>query len=141
MKRNPNWLIGPPPCTACCSWTVHTNYRKMPKEKVNTMFEEGRLHPRFVISLYRVQIEASRSFLREYPAGALSWKDSHMEELLKDVTIDSVVPHPCAYGLLNPGPGDAPVQAKTPTRWAPKSPQMLRRLSRRCQGNHKHQPL
>ena len=105
------------------------------------MMEEGRMHLRFVISLYCIQLAAGRHFSSGAPCGAQSWKDYHMVKLLDDYKIETVISHQCKYGLLTPGPGGVPAPAKKPTKWASDSPFMLRRLSRRCSGKHKHQHI
>ena len=56
----------------------------MPKERADALIAEGRLHLRFVTSLYRKQLEGGRQFLHEHPAGALSWQDETMVELLRE---------------------------------------------------------
>ena len=55
--------------------------------------------------------------------------------------VSTVVSDQCEYGLLTPGPKGEPMPAKKPTRWMSSSPHMLKRLSRRCQGDHQHQHL
>ena len=77
----------------------------MPKDKVERMLKEGRLHLRFVISLYQLQLEAGRHILHEHPAGALSWQVDHTTRLFRYFNLDSVVSHQCEYGLLTPRRG------------------------------------
>ena len=98
-------------------------------------------HLRFVIGLYGIQISNGRHFLHEHPETAASWYDPAMVALLAMPKVSSVVSDQCEYGLLTPGPGGVPMPAKKPTRWASSSPQMLKRLSKRCSRDHDHQQL
>ena len=61
--------------------------------------------------------------------------------MMKQKRVSTVVPDQCEYGLFTPGPDGEPMPAKKPTRWMSSSPHMLKRLSRRCQGDHAHQNL
>ena len=69
-KLDPEWVLGAPPCTAFSLWNHGINYKKINKEKVHAMMEEGRLHLRFACSLYRRQIARSKFFLHEHPTSA-----------------------------------------------------------------------
>ena len=61
--------------------------------------EDGRMHLRFMVSIYWTQLKAGRHFLHEHPAQAASWKDPAIVELLADSRVDSVIGHQCQYGL------------------------------------------
>ena len=56
-QKDPEWIIGAPPCTAYSIRNHGINYKKMSKGKVRAMMDEGRLHLRFMCSLYRRQID------------------------------------------------------------------------------------
>ena len=99
------------------------------------------MHLRFMLHLYKIQLEGGRHFLHEHPASARSWKDPVMTSMLKDPRIGTVVSDQCMYGLVTPGPDGCPTPAKKPTRWASSSQPMLDRLSKRCDHSHVHQPL
>ena len=78
----------------------------MPKEKVERILKDGRMHLHFVISLYSEQIEGNRHFLHEHPSGATSWRDKQMLQLLKQPRVGSVVSDQCMYGLRTLTPMD-----------------------------------
>ena len=52
--EKPLVIIGCPPCTAFSSWNTHMNYARMPADRVDAMLEEGKLHLRFMIKLYKM---------------------------------------------------------------------------------------
>ena len=100
----------------------------------------GIRHLHFVISLYRIQVDAGRHFLHEHPAGARSWSEPLMASMLKDPRVGTVTSDQCMFGLTTPGP-DGPMLAKKPTRVASSPQPMLDRLSRKCDRSHEHQHL
>ena len=140
-ESRPTWLICSPPCTAFCQFNIGLNYKKMDPARVAAIMAEGRSHLRFVIALCRLQLKLGGHFLHEHPAGAASWSEPEMKSLLAKKEVSAVVSHQCEYGLVTPTKSGKMLPAKKPTRWASSSPQMLARLSRRCQGKHEHQSL
>ena len=139
-ENKPSWLVGSPPCTAF-SQLQGLNFKNMHPDRVKAILKEGRRHLHFVISLYKIQIDAGRHFLHEHPAGARSWIDLQMQRLLSHPRVSSVVSDKCQYGLTTPGNDGEFLPAKKPTRWASTSPHMLKRLSARCPADHEHQHL
>ena len=141
LDKKPLFIIGSPPCTACCRWNEYINFRYMPADKLLAMQKEGREHLRFMIDLYKIQIENNRFFLHEHPSSASSWDDPRMVSLLEMDGVSQVISDQCEYGLLTPDASGKPTPARKPTQWASNSPWMLKRLSTRCSGKHKHQAL
>ena len=103
--------------------------------------KEGRLHLRFMMSIYRLQLREGRKVLHEHPSAASSWKEPAMAALLKHADVDVVTADQCMYNLYTTGPDGEPMLAKKPTKWASNSAPMLARLQRRCDGKHPHQHL
>ena len=134
-------FVGSPPCTAFSSWNIHINFAHMPAHNVDEIIHEGVLHLRFMISVYKLQHDGHRFFRHEHPAGAGSWSDPHMKQLLALDGDETAIADQCEYGLATWGPDGQPVLAKKPTQWASNSPFILRRLSKRCSGTHSHQHL
>ena len=64
-----------------------------------------------------------------------------MRELIEDERVCTAVSEQCDYGLVTRGVNGDFMPAKKPTRWATTSLQMRDRLSKRCSGQHTHQPL
>ena len=138
--RRPTWVIGAPPCTAFSTMNA-INFARMSKERVAEILKMGRLHLHFMLTIYNEQLKAGRHFLHEHPQSASSWSDPLMVQLLQHPRVHSVVAHQCAYGLTTPDGHGKPALAKKPTRFASSSVYMLRRLARKCSGDHPHQQL
>ena len=139
-EKKPTWIVGCPPCTAF-SQLQGLNYHKMDPARVAKIMKEARAHLHFVISLYHIQLAEGRHFLHEHPRGATSWKDHRMLRVLRHPKVGITVSDQCMYGLTTHDPSGNEVKAKKPTQWASSSPQMLKRLSTRCDGSHSHQHL
>ena len=60
----------------------------------------GKMHLRFVLSLYTLQLREGRYFLHEHPAYATSWRDHMMERLPKRSDVDTRIGHQCRGGLF-----------------------------------------
>ena len=139
--EKPTWLVGSPPCTFFSAWNQGLNHKKMDPSKVEELRVVAMQHLHFVVGLYRLQVEPGRHFLHEHPAGATSWQDPWFERLMMHPKISSLLSDQCEYGLLTPDADGLPTPARKPTRWMSSSSHMLKRLSRRCQGQHTHQNL
>ena len=112
----------------------------MDPETVKKKLEEGRIHLKFVARLYRRQLAAGRHFVHEHPAGAQSWKEECMKQLMATRGVQTVVSHQCEYGLTSADAQGVQRPVKKPTRWMSSSDAMIQRLSKRCSG-HVHQQL
>ena len=64
-----------------------------------------------------------------------------MLRLLKDSRVGTSAADQCMYDLTTTDSDGNQVAAKKPTQWASSSPQMLARLSVRCDKSHSHQHL
>ena len=113
----------------------------MDPDRLEAMRKQTVMHLHSVVGIYRMQIDGGRHFLHEHPAGATSWNDEWIQRLMEHPKVSSVVSDQCEYGLLTPNADGVPTPAKKPTRWMSSSAMMLKRLSRRCSGNHVHQHL
>ena len=140
-ELKPTWVIGSPPCTFFSAWNQGINHRKMDPVRVEELRKEAVMHLHFVMGIYRMQIDGGRHFLHEHPAGATSWNDAWVKRIMQHPRVTSVVSDQCEYGLLTPNADGVPTPAKKPTRWMSTSPQMIKRLSRRCSKTHEHQHL
>ena len=142
-EQDPEWIIGAPPCTAFSIWNAGINFKKMDPAKVKAMIEEGRLHLRFMCSLYRRQIMNGKYFLHEHPASALSWRTEEIKALEKMALVQTIVGDQCQYGLVTPAEGDRTklMPALKPTRFMSNSTVMLRQLGKRCDKSHEHQHI
>ena len=107
----------------------------------NIIMSEARTHLNFMIRLYHLQIDAGRLFLHEHPAGATSWKEPAMIQLMSMPGVDHVIGHQCQYGLTTPGNHGSDEPALKPRRWLSNSRPMLARLDEKCPREQHHQPL
>ena len=64
-----------------------------------------------------------------------------MQKILAHPRVGTTVADQCMYDLTTTDADGNVVRAKKPTKWASSSPQMLSRLSRKCDGSHPHQHL
>ena len=82
-SRRPTWIIGSPPCTSFTLFNTHWNFPRCDPQKVQAWKEEGIRHLRFMISLYKIQLDNGRHVLHEHPVSALSWEDPAMKAFLQ----------------------------------------------------------
>ena len=113
----------------------------MDSTKKQAALAGGRAYLRFVVSMYNLQFGQNRHFLHEHPAYASSRKEPSMQRLLKHPGVGTTVSDQCQYGLYSQAPDGRIMLVRKPTQWASSSPRMLDRLSKRCPGDHHHQPL
>ena len=64
-----------------------------------------------------------------------------MVKLLSHPRVQTAIGHQCMYGLTSKSGPDTYLPAKKPTMFASSSPHMLKRLSVKCDGTHRHQHL
>ena len=89
------------------------------------------VHLRFVCELYQEQMDAGRYFLHEHPAGATSWGEECIEELLAQQGVEVATCDRCQYGQEDSQSGD-PV--KKPTKWLTNSEGIFESHEKRCTG-------
>ena len=140
-ELKPDWVVGSPPCTDFSSWNIGINHKRMDPAEVERRLAEARCHLRFVVMLYKKQLARGKHFLHEHPAGARSWQEPYMVELLQHDDVKSVISHQCEYGLTSPDKSGTLQPVLKPTRWMSSSQHMINRLSRRCSRTHTHQQL
>ena len=60
MKHKPLFLIGCPPCIACCSWNRNLNWTYMEQTVYMEKVREAVSHLEGVAELYQIQIDGKR---------------------------------------------------------------------------------
>ena len=55
------------------------------------MYEEDVEHIKFMIEIYKAQVQEGRYFIHEHPVGASSWRLKERAELLEMEGVDTVV--------------------------------------------------
>ncbi len=126
----PFLLIGSPPCTMFSS-LQSLSKRQRDEEKYQKALRAAKEHVKFCLELYDMQMKAGRYFLHEHPHSASSWA---MPEVLKMLMIDEVdvmVCDMCAFGMIIKDP-DGEALARKRTRVMSNSPEVLKRLNKRC---------
>ena len=92
------------------------------------------IHLTFVTQVYREQVEGGRFFLHEHPDGADSWSETCIKDLLEIPEVERVHGDQCQYqqevqyGTYRGQP------VMKPTGFMSNASQLLKRLSRRCEG-------
>ena len=136
QQRRPKLLIGSPDCTmfsqlqSLSGWNEHKASR----------WRQARRHLQFVCELYRDQVRRGDWFLHEHPIGASSWREQCVLDVMKENGVETIIGDQCMYGLVTmTGNGKQPARKRT--RFMSNAPEILKRLSRRCLGEHQHQHL
>ena len=126
----PFMLIGSPPCTLFCA-LQNLQKGKRDEKAFQRRLENAKRHVMFCIELYTMQLRGGRFFLHEHPESASSWR---LPEIMQMVLMDGVlttVCDMCAYGMVAEDElGEAP--AKKCTRLMSNSPEVIKRVSKRC---------
>ena len=100
LQDKPKLLVGSPMCTEFSSW-MSINHPKMPKEVVQQRLERARNHLKCCTKLYAIQIRQGRYFLHEHPAGAASWQEECIQNILGNHGVMHVKADQCQYGLMS----------------------------------------
>ena len=85
-EEKPLVLIGSPPCTPF-SQPQTLNPKT---EKSERKLKEGIEHMRFLVKLYKKQVDQGRVFLHEQPAHAKSWIIPEIKEMMADIGVTVV---------------------------------------------------
>ena len=97
---------------------------------------------RFMVRLYKKQVEQGRVFLHEQPAHEKSWMIPEIRDMMSKEGITLVEADQCMYGLkTKTKKGQAEALAKKPTKFMTNSRALRSELSNKCNGMHTHQNL
>ena len=128
-EQRPKMLVGSPPCTPHSAWQ-YINEKKRDPDLVRLEKGRGNAHFKFVAAMYREQAAGGRYFLHEHSAGATSWGEESIREIMNISDVDAVVMDQCQLGA-DDGKGKP---LRKSTRWMWNSREVLRELDRRCTG-------
>ena len=135
-KFKPALLVLSPPCTTFSTLRRLSDYKR-DFDTVEQERQEGLMHWHFCLYLARLQHDARRGFLLEYPRYAESWKDEAAEHLMLLPGVFHIYVDMCAFQLYTDGG-----RAKKPTALLTNVWPLVRLLRKhRCAGDHDHQPL
>jgi hypothetical protein len=140
-EEKPYVLVGSPPCVDFTTLNQGINHKKMPPEEVERRMREARLHLDFCAELYRLQLREGRVFLHEHPAGATSWCEASIKQVMADARVHWTVGHMCAQGMTSVDEEGIERPVRKATRWMSNGIMLLRALMGRCDGSHKHTVL
>ena len=130
-EEGPLVVIGSPPCTPFSQLQTMSPM----DEKAMTRWDEGVEHMKFVIQLYRNQLNAGRVFLHEHPANAKSWSLEEIQKLGREEGVTIYRADQCMYGLKTWGQKRGQlVAAKKPTKFMTNSRALGRQLETKCDG-------
>ena len=130
QEEKPMFLIGTPMCTAFCRWQKINDLRRTPEEKKKIM-DEARLHLRFTMELYHLQLSEGRYFIHEHPAYASSWDEDCTRQIMELAGTQIVLADQCRHGMKDRATGN-PV--KKPTKYMSNAPEVLKELGKLCRG-------
>lgn len=99
LKDKPSLLVGSPMCTAFSQMNENVNYTRMDPEEIRRRKAYGRKHLELCAKFYDMQWSAGRYFIYEHLAGASSWKEPCIVELMGKHGVDRVNGDQCCYGL------------------------------------------
>ena len=136
----PLLLIGSPECRM---FSALQNLNKKNLGMKSELIMQAKAHIRFVVQLYRIQMESGRLFLHEHPCGATSWQLAEIQDIMKKDGVVTTLADQCMYGLktwsTNRKILDTPAQKKT--RFMTNSEDIAEELKRKCDRSHAHQAL
>ena len=100
-KAKPALLIGSPMCKMFSS--LQNLSKKTWNEERQSEYVEAIEHIRFVVSLYKEQVNEGRLFLHEHPAGASSWDLEEIKKMQLEINVTVNTADQCMYGLKTQG--------------------------------------
>jgi hypothetical protein len=134
----PRLVVGSPMCK------MFSQLQNLSKHRRGAGWEESYVeaeeHIKFVVEIYRMQVEGGRWFLHEHPAGASSWDLEVIKRLEKEAGVEISVADQCQYGLRTWGRNRRvkDVAARKRTKFMTNSEEIAAELRRRCRGEHEH---
>ena len=139
-EKRPGLLIASPMCTHF-SKLMAFNRTKMGELKYQGLMAKARRHLKFVIELCKEQLAHGGYFLFEHPAGASSWKEPEMTQLLQNPAVKTVICNMCRFGMTSTFQDGSPGLVFKPTQFATNSEQIARALDKKCLRDHAHAEL
>ena len=128
-EQRPLLLVGSPMCIAFSN-IQNLNKAKRDPRIVQAEFDKARVHLQWCCHLYRKQVDRGGYFLHEHPAGATSWKQPEVQEIMEIPSVRRIVADQCQLGQQT----DQGEPLRKPTGFMSNSQCLLRALNRRCFG-------
>ena len=130
LTQKPFMLISSPPCTMY-SILQNGNRGRFTKSEWDDKLAEAKVHIDFSLKLFEIQRRMGNYFLFEHPKSASSWKLKEVEALMKKQGVIEVIANMCQFGMTTKYKGEEGLVSK-PTRFLTNSPEVAKRLNRRC---------
>ena len=112
-------------------------------ERAGKLLKEAKEHLKFVMKIYKMQLQEKRLFLHEHPSEASSWYMTEVQEVKVMEGVSVAIADQCMYGLKtwSTDKRKADTPARKRTKFMSNSTCILNELNRTCDGKHKHQEL
>ena len=138
LKRDePSLVVGSPECRMFSGLQNLSGWSSHKQEEL----ERARKHLAFVCQVYQYQMDNGRWFLHEHPSTATSWRESCVLKVMKKEGVATTIADQCMFGLQTWDKSGKPAIAKKKTRFMSNAEEILKAISRKCDGTHLHQPL
>lgn len=131
----PRVIVMGPPCTAFGPW-AHYN-RVHAREAWKRSYDIGLPLAELAAQIATYQLQHKRHFICENPWSSEMWALSCWQKLLMDDRVCFVRCDQCELGLLSP----EGLAMHKPTCFVASSEVLVRRLEKKCSGNHAHQQV
>ena len=139
LEGKPFMLIGSPPCTAFTRLQALNKHKREP-EVVKKELAAACEHIRFCFEMYEIQRNGCRYFAHEHPSSASSWNRPEVLDMLLKEDVELVIVDMCDFGMVSTNKyGEALVRKRT--KILTNSPEVARRVARKCSGDHVHTHL
>eukprot|EP00435_Cladocopium_sp_Y103_P041502 s1054_g11.t1 len=135
-EEDPMFLLICPPCKAF-SPLQNLNFENMSFPAAFQLIFAGVEHLELGAALFKWQVSRGKYALFEQPKPARSWQEPCLQELEELEGVQKLECDMCMYGMNVTGEG---LNRKS-TGLLCNSPEVSRRLSRRCDGSHRHVAL
>ena len=112
------------------------NSPKRDPDIVEAELAAGRAHMKFCFEMYEVQRKAGRFFVHEHPSTATSWSLPIVLEMLLKEDVELVEVDMCNFGMESEDDGGKGLVRKR-TKILTNSPEVARRVARKCTGDHR----
>ena len=134
-EEDPDLLVVCPPCGPF-SALQHLNVAQHGYKTLQFKLAEGKEHLRFGMRIFEWQARRGKSAVFEHPATSAAWNEEEVKQVMRLPNVTRVRADQCEYGLAVQG-----VRNKKPTDFLVTGHGLATQLSKRCSGQHRHQPL
>ena len=138
-ESDPFCIVDSPPCTPSSRLQELNKGRRCPKV-AKAEFEAGRRHIQFCLRLYDMQMSRDKHFAHEHPSTSTAWSLPEVVEFIMKKPVEVVTTHMCEFDMKSKDElGEWLVQKGTKIMTS--SPEIAKRVARKCSGEHRHVPL